>query len=30
MDNNAFKIVSRLDIPKSAKLIKEDIPKLDN
>lgn len=30
MDNDAFRIVARLDIPKSAKLIKEDIPKLEN
>lgn len=30
MDNDAFRIVARLDVPKSAKLIKEDIPKLEN
>ena len=29
MDNDAFRIVARLDIPKSAKLIKDDIPDLE-
>lgn len=30
MDNDAFRIVARLDIPRSVKLIKEDIPKIEN
>lgn len=30
MGDDSFKIVARLDIPKSVKLIKEDIPKLEN
>lgn len=29
MDNDAFRIVARLDVPKSAKLIKDDIPDLE-
>ena len=30
MSDDSFKIVARLDVPKSAKLIKEDIPKIEN
>ena len=30
MDNDSFKVVARLDVPKSVKLIKDDIPIIEN